>query len=85
VPTATLFNHETIALDGESFADCEFRSCRLVYSGGPVPQLSGCKFDDCEWKLDGAAADTHAFMKLMWAQGAKGPVQALIKEVTSVG
>ena len=80
-----LYNHETIALDGESFSDCEFRSCRLIYAGGAVPQLRGCKFDDCEWRLEGPAADTHAFMKLMWAQGAKAPVQALIKEVTSVG
>ncbi len=83
--SSTLFNHETINLDGERFSDCEFRSCRLVYSGGAAPVLKDCKFDDCEWKVEGAAADTLAFLKVMWAQGAKAPVQALIKEVTSVG
>lgn len=83
--TGALFNHETIALDGESFDGCEFRSCRLTYSGGTPPRLTSCKFDDCEWKLDAAAADTLAFLKIMWTQGAKAPVQALIKEVTSVG
>ncbi len=71
-----IFNHETIALDGESFTDCEFRFCRLVYSGGAAPEMAGCQFEDCEWKLEGAAADTLAHLKLMWAQGAKAPVQA---------
>ena len=83
--TGALFNHETIALDGESFEGCEFRACRLVYSGGAVPVMTGCRFEGCEWKLEGAAADTLAHLKLMWVQGAKAPVQALIKEITSVG
>ena len=46
---------------------------------------SNCRFDDCEWKLEGPAADTLAHLKVMWAQGAKAPVQALIKEITSAG
>ena len=46
--TATIFNHETIALDGETFSDCEFRTCRLVYSGGKVPSFSDCRFDGCD-------------------------------------
>ena len=32
--TATIYNHETVVMDGESFSDCEFRDSRLVYSGG---------------------------------------------------
>jgi hypothetical protein len=80
----TVFNHETVALDGEEFSDCEFRSCRLVYSGGPLPKFSNCRFDEIEWKLDDAAQRTLAYMKLMWGVGAKAPVQALIKDVTAV-
>ena len=80
----TVFNHETVALDGEEFTDCEFRSSRLVYSGGPVPVFRNCRFDDIEWKLDDAAQRTLAYMKLMWGVGAKAPVQALIKDVTAV-
>ena len=85
MPAGALYNHETITLDGESFEDCEFRSCRLVYSAGAVPQMTGCRYDDCEWKLEGPAADTLAHLKVMWTQGAKAPVQALIKDITSVG
>jgi hypothetical protein len=83
--TATIFNHETVTLDGESFEDCEFRECRLVYSGGEPPHFRDCRFDDCEWKFDDAAARTLAHLKLVWASGGKAPVQALIKEITGSG
>ena len=83
--TATIFNHETVVLDGESFADCEFRGCRLVYSGGEPPVFDHCRFDDCEWKFDGAAARTLAHMKLVWNEGGKAPVQAMIKAITGGG
>ena len=83
--TATIYNHETVALDGESFEDCEFRQCRLIYSGGEPPHFRVCRFDDCEWKFDDAAARTLAHLKLVWASGGKAPVQALIKEITGSG
>jgi hypothetical protein len=80
--TGTVFNHETVALDGQSFSDCEFRACRLVYSGGEPPHFAGCKFDGCDWKFEGAAGRTLAHLRVAWAAGAKAPVQALIKEIT---
>jgi hypothetical protein len=83
--TATIFNHETVALDGEAFSDCEFRSCRMVYAGGEPPHFDHCKFDDCEWRFDDAAQRTLGFMKLVWGVGGKAPIQALIKEITGGG
>ena len=80
--TATIFNHETVALDGEAFADCDFRDCRLVYRGGDLPIFEHCRFDGCEWRMDDAAARTMAQLKLIWSQGGKAQVQALIKETT---
>jgi hypothetical protein len=83
--TATIFNHETVPLDGEAFADCEFRGCRMVYAGGEPPSFSGCRFDDCEWKFEGAAARTLAHLKLVWGAGGKAQVQAMIKAITGAG
>jgi hypothetical protein len=83
--TATIFNHETVALDGEAFSDCEFRSCRMVYSGGEAPRFEGCRFDDCDWRFDDAAQRTLGFMKLVWSVGGKARVQGLIKEITGTG
>jgi hypothetical protein len=83
--TATIYNHETLDLDGESFSDCEFRQCRLVYRGGEPPHFRNCRFDDCDWRLDDAAQRTLGHLKVMWGAGAKAQVQALIKEITGGG
>jgi len=79
---ATLFNHETVVLDGQAYADCEFRDCRMVFSGGEPPVFTNCRFEGCDWKFDDAAARTLAYLKLVWAVGGKAPVQAVIKDIT---
>ncbi len=79
---ATIFNHETVNLDGEDYADCTFQSCRMVYSGGKAPSFSNCQFQDCDWKFEDAAARTLAHLKGIWAAGGKAQVQAMIKEIT---
>lgn len=76
------YNHETVALDGESFSDCEFRDCRLIYSGGEAPSFSRCKFAGCDWKFEDGAAQTLAYLKTVWGLGEKALVQGLIKEIT---
>ena len=80
--TAIIFNHETVALDGERFSDCEFRGCRMVYRGGEAPSFDSCTFDDCDWRFEDAAVNTLAHLKTVWAVGGKAPVQALIKTIT---
>ena len=76
------YNHETVALDGEIYSGCEFRDCRLVYAGGEPQQFTDCKFHNCEWKFEGAAAQTLAAMKRVWGAGGKATIQAMIKEIT---
>ncbi len=83
--TATAYNHETVVLDGEEFDGCEFRDCRLVYSGGKAPKFGDCRFYDCDWRFEGAAGETLKHMKAVWNAGGKQVVQALIKEITGGG
>jgi hypothetical protein len=80
-----IYNHETVALDGETFSSCEFRDCRLVYAGGEPPAFRDCRIEDCDWKFEDAAANTLAFLKVVWGAGGKAPVQGLIKEITGGG
>ena len=82
MPDGVKYNHETIALDGETFSRCEFRACLLVYSGGEPARFDDCQFDACDWKLQGAATDTLAQLRSMWNAGAKAQVQAIIKDIT---
>ncbi len=83
--TAVIFNHETVALDAERFADCEFRDCRLIYRGGEPPIFEGCSFVGCDWQFEAAAAATLKHLKTLWAIGGKAAVQAVIKTITEVG
>ncbi len=83
--SSTTFNHETLQLDGESYVECEFKHCRLVYSGGEAPTFKDCRFEDCDWRLEDAAVRTLEHLKAMWGAGAKGVVQGLIKEITGSG
>ena len=80
--TAIIFNHETVALDGERYSGCEFRCCRMVFRGGEPPHFDDCRFDNCDWRFEEAAANTLAHLKIVWAAGGKATVQALIKTMT---
>jgi hypothetical protein len=80
--TAIIYNHETVALDGERFSDCEFRDCRMIYRGGEPPIFDNCRFGACDWRFEDAAARTLAHMQVLWTVGGKAPVQALIKTIT---
>jgi hypothetical protein len=84
MPDSTSYHHETVILDGEVFSGCDFRACRLVYAGGEPPKFDNCRFDACDWKLEGAAAHTLSHLRGVWNAGGKAPVQAMIKEITGV-
>ena len=66
---ASTFINVTVHLDGEEFENCTFTDCVLVYSGGPLPKLSGCDLRKFALKFDGPAERTVAFLKLMAAPG----------------
>ena len=61
------------------------QATELRLSGGKPPTFENCRFDECDWKFDDAAARTLAYLKLVWAVGGKAPVQGLIKEITGAG
>ena len=62
------FNGQQVEIDGESFEDCQFQSCTLTYSGGPIRGRS-CMFNDCKWRFVGAANATTVFLREMYAAG----------------
>ena len=82
---AVSFTQENVTLDGMTFSDCEFRKCRLIYSGGEPPVFDACKFDHCDWRFEGPAARTLEHLKGVWGAGGKPTVQALIKDITGAG
>lgn len=80
--TSIVYSHETVRLDGQVFADCEFVNSRMIYGGGEPPVFEHCRFQNCEWRFEDAAGRTLDYFKALWAAGEKAAVQAAIKDVT---
>lgn len=75
------FFSKSVALDGSSFHDCVFSKCTMIYSGGEIPALSGCRFDDCAWQFGGEAANTIGFLSGMYQGGFDRLIEATFHEI----
>jgi hypothetical protein len=61
------FSDEAIKLDGQSFNNCAFVRCKLVYSGSGPVGLRGCRLTDSAFHFDGAAGNAVAFLNALAA------------------
>jgi hypothetical protein len=66
------FDKQTVILDGNSFDNCEFQGCTLVYNGIAEVRLNGSNLNDCQWSFDGPAARTLQFMQALYQSGGGG-------------
>jgi hypothetical protein len=60
------FHTERVQIDDTSFVNCTFDRCNLIYSGSERFGFDGCKFNDCRWGFEGAAAFTIGFLTVMY-------------------
>jgi hypothetical protein len=58
-----IFTDEPVEIDGNSFFNCKFIRCTLVYSGGSASTFDTCIFDDPKLSFIGPAGNTMAFME----------------------
>ena len=64
------YSNQDIKVDGIEFVDCNFQSCRLIYSGRASFKFVGSSFSsDCELKLRGRAADVVDALTSLYAIG----------------
>ena len=59
------FTGEKVTLDGNNYDECNFRNAKLVYGGGPPPNLIRCNFTGSSLDFDGAAANTISLLKAL--------------------
>jgi hypothetical protein len=52
------FENQEVEVDGQTFIDCTFRNCRLIFRGTDLPQFTRCLFDRVRWGYKDAAAIT---------------------------
>ena len=66
------FNNERIDLHGNSFRDCTFKNCELVYDGDRSPTFTGNKFIDTVFVFTGAAVRTLYLLGNIYHAGEGG-------------
>jgi hypothetical protein len=82
--SGTTFNDSIEVLDGNVYDRCVFNRCRIVYSGGALPMLNSCQFNDCTWTLGEAAERTLIFLRLLYhgmGPGGKALVDETLKNL----
>jgi len=70
------FTDEPVEIDGNSFFNCKFIRCTLVYSGGGSTSFDTCVFDDPKLSFLGPAGNTLAFMESLM----KTPFRTMIEK-----
>jgi len=59
------YSKKRLSLDGNTYVNCHFDGCTLVYAGGEFPRMTGCSVVNGTWKLEGAASNTIDFLALL--------------------
>ncbi|WP_349359167.1 hypothetical protein [Stappia sp.] len=77
------FHGRTVIVDGGAFRDCSFESCRIVYCGGALPVLQGCRFADSRWTFSGEAANTLTMLTALHQGGFGGVVEPTLEAIRS--
>jgi len=77
------FVKETLSIDGDSFFNCQFEECQLVYSAALPFSMSGNNFHNCKWVFTGAAQATLSFMYALYHGGMKEVVEQTIENIRS--
>lgn len=58
-------NEVNVYVDGNTYEDCDFRECRIIYSGGSLPVFVRGSIERCEFVFDGAAMRTLLYMNAL--------------------
>ena len=66
---------KTEVIDGNTYSECRFENCKMVYRGGPIPSIGSCHFQDCQWQFEDAAERTLVFMKQLYHGMGPGGVE----------
>jgi hypothetical protein len=78
-----VFTNEQISIDGDSFIECTFERCRLLFSALLPIRLESNRFNDCTWEFAGSAQTTLAFMAAIYHGGGKELIESTFQKIRS--
>jgi hypothetical protein len=75
------FNNQSVDVDGNRYASCEFNNCTLVYGGGALPQFDNCGFHNVSFQFQGAAFSTLKYLNGLYRGGLAEQVDTVLEKV----
>jgi hypothetical protein len=57
------FKETTELVDGNTYDQCKFDNCKLVYRGGVIPTFSRCHLERCTWVWEDSAERTINYLR----------------------
>lgn len=75
-----IFSGVSVILDGNSYVDCTFHNCRIIFFGQASPKMENCNFSACEFAFEGSAGQTVQFLEAL-AHGASGADAFIVKGI----
>src|SRR5438552_2191682 len=79
------FTDQTVNLDDNTFTDCTFTRCTLIYEGSAGVVMTGCEIDEPSWVFRGAAANTFNFLAKLYAGGLTSVVETTFDNIRNAG
>jgi hypothetical protein len=77
------FIEQTIAIDEDTFEDCFFARCTLVYRGNRDVRMKNCSFESPRYFFDGAAKETIGFLTDLYHGGCSVMVEGIFDAIRS--
>jgi hypothetical protein len=79
------FTDARMVVDGDTFEECTFERCTLIYSAMLPTQIAQCHFKDTKWEFAGPARNTLNFLTELYASGGKALVETAISRIRGSG
>lgn len=77
------FNGDVVNIDDNTYENCNFRNCTIIYSGGQLPRLTGIVITECIFAFDGAAQRTLQFLSMLGHFGDPEVVKMIFDSILS--
>ena len=86
--TSMKHNGKKVSLDFNTYIDCDFDNCEMVFGGGKPPVLENCRFNNCRFVLEDRAENTVAYLAFLFntpESGGKSLVEETLAKITGDG
>lgn len=78
----SIFDRQTVDLDGNTYKNCTFTNCHLRFSGnGSVTLMGGAIDPSCQFVLNGPAEVTLKFLAALYGAGLQTQVESILNGI----